>query len=57
MPYLLRSLTIGDVVHALRRCKPRLALCLARCLITKDIHAMRFYLRRAFLYRAAQRSS
>ena len=57
MPYLLRSLTIGDVIRAVRRHKPRVALCIVRCLISNAVNAVRFYLRRAFLYRAARRAS
>ena len=57
MPYLLRSLTIGDVIHALRRRKPRVALCIVRCLISNAVNAVRFYLRRAFPYRADRRAS
>ena len=57
MPYLLRSLTIADVIRALKRRKPRLALCLAWCLLSNAVNAVCFSLRRAFLYRAARRAS
>ena len=57
MPYLLRSLTIRDVIRALRRRKPRTALCIVRCLISNAVNAVHFYLRRAFIYRAAGKAS
>jgi hypothetical protein len=57
MPYLLRSITIGDVIRALKRRKPRLALCLVRCLISNAVNAVRFHVRRGLLCYAARRTS
>ncbi len=46
MPYILRTLSIRDVVHAVKRRKLRLALRISQCLASNGVNAVRFRLRR-----------
>ncbi len=46
MPYILRTLSIRDVVRALRRRKLRLALRISQNLCSNAVNAVRFRLRR-----------
>ena len=44
--YLLRPLTIRDVVRAVKQRKLRVAFRIARCLASNGVNAVRFRLRR-----------
>jgi len=46
MPYILRTLSIRDVVHAVKRRKLRLALRIAQNLCSNAVNTVRFRLRR-----------
>ena len=43
--YRLRTLSIRDVLHALKRRKPRVAFRIAQCLISNGVNSVRFRLR------------
>ena len=44
--YLLRTLSIRDVIRALKQRKLRLAFRITRCLVSNGMNAVRFRLRR-----------
>ena len=54
--YILRSLGIRDVVYALKRRQPRIAVRISQHLVSNGVNAVRFQLRR-HLCRAARRPS